>query len=236
MVVLLILSFHNRQQHNSKPKGKRTSILFHPILKHFVKTGSCRVSQISCQGRPWLVCRAAYKDWSGTPGMSMELVVQLSLFSRLILLVAPALPRSRPHPQTNPCSRATPHTGNHHRRSLLSKGKLPYRLYTLKTGKLDGIPDHLSEFWRKTSYRPQAFMEQCIARMPWVDRGAWWAAVHGVAQSRTWLKQLSMCACRHWRRKWQPTPVFLPGESQGQRSLVGCHLWGRAESDTTDMT
>lgn len=50
MVVLLILSFHNRQQHNSKPKGKRTSILFHPILKHFVKTGSCRVSQISCQG------------------------------------------------------------------------------------------------------------------------------------------------------------------------------------------
>ena len=29
----------------------------------------------------------------------------------------------------------------------------------------------------------------------------------------------------HWRRKWQPTPVFLPGESQGQGSLVGCHLW-----------
>ena len=30
----------------------------------------------------------------------------------------------------------------------------------------------------------------------------------------------------NWRRKWKPTPVFLPGESQGQRSLVGCHLWG----------
>ena len=30
-----------------------------------------------------------------------------------------------------------------------------------------------------------------------------------------------------WRRKWQPTPVFLPGESQGRRSLMGCHLWGR---------
>ena len=40
----------------------------------------------------------------------------------------------------------------------------------------------------------------------------------------------------HWRRKRQPTPVFLPGESQGRRSLVGCHLWGRTESDTTDMT
>ena len=40
----------------------------------------------------------------------------------------------------------------------------------------------------------------------------------------------------HWRRKWQPTPVVLPGESQGWRSLVGCHLWGRTESDTTEAT
>ena len=45
-----------------------------------------------------------------------------------------------------------------------------------------------------------------------------------------------MHACMHWRRKWQPTPVFLPGESQGQRSLVGCHPWGRTESDTTEAT
>ena len=37
----------------------------------------------------------------------------------------------------------------------------------------------------------------------------------------------------HWRRKWQPTSVFLPGESQGRRSLVGCRLWGRKESDMT---
>ena len=35
-----------------------------------------------------------------------------------------------------------------------------------------------------------------------------------------------------WRRKWHPTPVFLPGESQGRRGLVGCHLWGRTESAT----
>ena len=40
----------------------------------------------------------------------------------------------------------------------------------------------------------------------------------------------------HWRRKWQPTPVFLPGESQGWRSLVGCRLWGHRESDTTEAT
>ena len=40
----------------------------------------------------------------------------------------------------------------------------------------------------------------------------------------------------HWRRKWQPTPVFLPGESQGQGSLVGCRLWGHTESDMTEVT
>ena len=38
------------------------------------------------------------------------------------------------------------------------------------------------------------------------------------------------------RRQWQPTPVFLPGESQGRGSLVGCRLWGRTESDTTEAT
>ena len=40
----------------------------------------------------------------------------------------------------------------------------------------------------------------------------------------------------HWRRKWQPTPVILPGESQGQRSLVDCHLWGHTELDTIEVT
>ena len=43
-------------------------------------------------------------------------------------------------------------------------------------------------------------------------------------------------ACMHWRRKWQPTPVFLPGESEGWGSLLGCHLWGCTESDTTEAT
>ena len=63
--------------------------------------------------------------------------------------------------------------------------------------------------------------------------GITWAAVHGVAKSRTWLSDFTFT---HWRRKWQPTPVFLPGESQGRRSLVGCRLWGRTESDTTEVT
>ena len=47
-----------------------------------------------------------------------------------------------------------------------------------------------------------------------------------------WATSLSIFM--HWRKKWQPTPVFLPGESQGRGSLVGCRLWGRTESDTTE--
>ena len=118
-----------------------------------------------------------------------------------------------------------------------------------------------------------------------MDGGAWWAAVHGVAKSQTWLSDftftfhfhalekemaphsstlawkipwteepgrvqsmgsrrvghdwatsLSLFTFMHWRRKWQPTPVFLPGETQGRGSLVGCRLWGRTESDTTEVT
>ena len=45
---------------------------------------------------------------------------------------------------------------------------------------------------------------------------------------------LSTKVCLVWRRQWQPTPVLLPGKSHGRRSLVGCHLWGRTESDTTE--
>ena len=63
-----------------------------------------------------------------------------------------------------------------------------------------------------------------------MGRGAWWAAVHGVVKSWTRLSNFTF-TFMHWRRKWQPTPVFLPGESQGRRSLVGCCLWGRTESD-----
>ena len=67
--------------------------------------------------------------------------------------------------------------------------------------------------------------------------GAWLALVHGVAKSRTRLSNFTfLFTFMHWRRKWQPTPVFLPGESQRWQSLVGCRLWGGTESDTTEVT
>ena len=48
-----------------------------------------------------------------------------------------------------------------------------------------------------------------------MDRGAWWAAVHGLAKSQTRLNDFTF-TFMHWRRKWQPTPGFLPWESQGR--------------------
>ena len=70
-----------------------------------------------------------------------------------------------------------------------------------------------------------------------MDRGAWWAAVHGVTESWTRLSNFTFTFHFHaLEKEWQPTPVFLPGEFQGQRSLVGCCLWGRTESETTEAT
>ena len=50
------------------------------------------------------------------------------------------------------------------------------------------------------------------------------------------VTSLSLFTFIHGRRKWQPNPLFLPGESQERRSLVGCHLWGPTESDITEAT
>ena len=70
-----------------------------------------------------------------------------------------------------------------------------------------------------------------------MDGGAWWAAVHGVDKSWTRLSDFTFTFHFHaLEKEMQPTPVFLPGESQGRRGLVGCHLRGRTESDMTEAT
>ena len=71
-----------------------------------------------------------------------------------------------------------------------------------------------------------------------MDRGVWWAySPWGRTESdKTEVTLLSLFTFMHRRRKWQPTPMCLPGESQEWGSLVGCRLWGRTESDTTEVT
>ena len=69
-----------------------------------------------------------------------------------------------------------------------------------------------------------------------MDGGAWWAAVHGIAKSQTRLSDFTFTFHFHALEKETATPVFLPGGPRGRGSLVGCRLWGRTESDTTEAT
>ena len=73
-------------------------------------------------------------------------------------------------------------------------------------------------------------------KLPWTEEPAGLQSMGWLRVGHNWATSLSLFPFMHWRRKWQPTPVFLPGESQGRGSLVGCCLWGRTESDTTGGT
>ena len=71
-------------------------------------------------------------------------------------------------------------------------------------------------------------------KIPWMEESGRLQSMESL-RVRTQLSNF-IFTFMHWTRRWQPTPVFLPGESQGQGSLVGCCLWGRTESDTTEVT
>ena len=73
-------------------------------------------------------------------------------------------------------------------------------------------------------------------KIPWTEEPGRLQSMGSLRVRHDWATSLSLSTFMHWRRKWQPIPVFLPGESQGWGSLVGCHLWGRTESDTTEAT
>ena len=73
-------------------------------------------------------------------------------------------------------------------------------------------------------------------RIPWMEEPGRLQSMGSLRVGHDWETFLSLFTLMHWRRKWQPTPVFLPGEFQGRGSLVGCCLWGCTESDTTEAT
>ena len=68
-------------------------------------------------------------------------------------------------------------------------------------------------------------------KIPWTEEPGRLQSMWSRRVGHNWATSLS---CIDWRRNWQPTPVFLPGESQGWSSLIGCCLWGPTESDTTE--
>ena len=71
-------------------------------------------------------------------------------------------------------------------------------------------------------------------KIPWMEEPGGLESMGSLSWTRA--ISLSLFTFMHWRRKWQPTPVFLPGESQGRGSLAGCRPWGRTESDMTEAT
>ena len=64
-------------------------------------------------------------------------------------------------------------------------------------------------------------------KIPWTEEPGRLQSMRSRRVRHNWATSLSLFTFMHWKRKWQPTPVFLPGESQG---------WGRTESDTTEVT
>ena len=73
-------------------------------------------------------------------------------------------------------------------------------------------------------------------KIPWMEEPGGLQSMGSRRVRHNWVTSLSLSTFMHWRRKWQPTPVILPGESHGQRSLVGCSPWGLTELDTTEAT
>ena len=106
--------------------------------------------------------------------------------------------------------------------------------WTIKNAECQRIDAFKVWSWRRLLRVPwtarrsnQSILKEINPNIHWKD----WCWNWSSNTSATWCEEPT-----HWRRKWQPTLVFLPGESQGLRSLVGCRLWGHTESDTTEAT
>ena len=72
-------------------------------------------------------------------------------------------------------------------------------------------------------------------KIPWTEEPGRLQSMGLLGVGHDWATSLPLFTFMHWRRKWQPTPVFLPGASQEWESLVGCRLWGRTELDMTEV-
>ena len=71
-------------------------------------------------------------------------------------------------------------------------------------------------------------------KIPWMEEPGRLQSMGSLGVGHYWVTSRSLFTFMHWRRKGQPTPVFLPGESQGWGILVGYRLWGHTELDTTE--
>ena len=137
--------------------------------------------------------------------------------------------------------------------ALVSASLLPMNIqgwFPLRwTGLISSLSKGLSRVFSNTTvpnhqfFSAQHSLEKAMAthsstlawKIPWTAEPGGLQSMGSLGVGHNWTTSLSLFPFRHWRRKWQPTPVFLPGESQGRGSLVGCHLCDHTESDTTEV-
>ena len=84
---------------------------------------------------------------------------------------------------------------------------------------------HATYFYLMFTYSEKAMAPHSSTlawKIPWTEEPGGLQSLGSLRVWHDWAASLSLFTFMHWRRKWQPTPVFLPGESQGRGSLVGC--------------
>ena len=93
----------------------------------------------------------------------------------------------------------------------------------------------IAYIWNLTEKAMAPHSSTLAWKIPWMEEPGRLQSMGPLRVRHDWTTSLSLFTFMPWRRKWQPTPVFLPGESQGRGSLMGCRLWGPTESDTTEV-
>ena len=110
-------------------------------------------------------------------------------------------------------------------------------LHILDTSSFSDIGKSISQSVACLLEKAMATRSSTLAQtIPWMEEPGGLQSMGSLGVRHNWATSLSLFTFIRWRRKWQPTPVFLPGEPQGWGSLVGCRLWGRTESDMTEAT
>ena len=194
--------------------------------------GKVKVKSLSCVrllATPWIAAYQAplsmgfarQECWSGMPLPSPDLGISWSKYLKTLLSSVKLLSGYQYHP--NPRPRKIPVE-----RGLLWESYVPG---------LFAWSSHNSEVVGETPEKATATHSSTLAwKILGTEDSGRLQSMGSLRVGHDWAISLSLFTFMHWKRKWQPTLVFLPGESQGQRSLVGCHLWDRTESDTTEVT
>ena len=118
-----------------------------------------------------------------------------------------------------------------------NSGLISFRMNWLDLPAVQGTLKSLLQHHSSKASILQATHSSTLARkIPWTEEPGRLQSMGLPRVGHDQPTSLSLFTFMHWRRKWQPIPVFLPGESQGRGGLVGSRLWGRTESDTTETT